>query len=604
MNTLSADNAPHTLGWHDSHCASAVLLARDGRILYAAAEERFTKRKLQKGYPAHVMRDIATRFNDPRVATAYTDMPLSEKIVRNAGLVWNSRRNGLNCAKSTTSLVGTLLGRFRRGGYGGISGSQPHASRNGATQSYDALCEHHTAHALSAYFLSGFDNAFVITIDGVGDCISGAVFQASGGHLTLQRKFYYNELTVGADYETFTAMMGFDPDRHCGKITGLAAMGRHNDGCIAALNDFFKASWVRGHHNYFDRIHGSEASAALAELRRLRGDRFGCFSREDLAYAIQHLAEERVLQLVRESVPDIRRTNIALAGGVFANVRINQKVKELGFQNIFIVPAMDDCGLALGTAFSLVADTASLRPHRVPHMFVGPGYGERRIQAALDEAGVSYERVDNIAYTIARLLADGKVVARFDGRMEFGPRALGNRSILYGTSDPTVNDWLNTRLRRSEFMPFAPATLANHAERCYEGLDGCEHTAEFMTITFNCTDYMKRVSPAVVHVDGTARAQLVKCESNAGLYEIIDEYRQITGIPSLVNTSFNMHESPIVASPEDAVRAFRQGRLDYLAIGTFLAKADPDEARSVYIGENRATKGKPSMAKQIGIAEQ
>lgn len=598
MNTESSDNLPHTLGWHDSHCASAALLSRDGRILHAVAEERFTKRKLQKGYPVHAMEDIATRFSDPRVATGYTDMHLPDKIARNAGLVWNSMRHGLNCSKTTVGLARTLLGRLGRGRFGGMSKSRRVDSRDEG--GYDSLCEHHAAHALSAYFLSGFNNAYVVTIDGVGDCLSGTVWQATGGQLALQRKFYYNELTVGADYETFTAMMGFDPDRHCGKITGLAAMGRHNADCIAALDEFFRMSWRSGQRNYFDRIHGTEAVTSLAELRSLRGDRFGHFTREDLAYAIQHLAERRVLQVVRENVPDIPRTNIALAGGVFANVRINQKVKELGFRSIFIVPAMDDCGLSLGAAFSQLACTTNLRPHRVPNMFVGPGYGESQIQAVLDETGVWYERVDNAAYAIARLLADGKVVARFDGRMEFGPRALGNRSILHGTSDPTVNDWLNKKLRRSEFMPFAPATLAERAEECYQGLEGCEHTAEFMTITFDCTDYMKRVSPAVVHVDGTARAQLVTCESNPGMHEIIDEYHKITGIPSLVNTSFNMHESPIVATPVDAVRAFRQGRLDYLAIGPFLVKADCEEARTTQERDHRVTAGAKALATADG----
>jgi carbamoyltransferase len=173
---------------------------------------------------------------------------------------------------------------------------------------------------------------------------------------------------------------------------------------------------------------------------------------------------------------------------------------------------------------------------------------------------------------IARLIADGKVVARFNGRMEYGPRALGNRSILYHAMDPAVNQWLNKRLGRTEFMPFAPATLMEHASDCYLDLAGCEHAAQFMTLTFDCTEKMKQTSPAAVHVDGTARPQLVTDRSNPSFYKILKEYHALTGIPSVINTSFNMHEEPIVCTPEDGVRAFLQGNLDYLAIGDFLVE--------------------------------
>ncbi len=602
------------LGWHDSHCASVALCSHDGRILYAAAEERFTKRRLQKGFPAKAFEDVDGRFDLWGVERCYADLPLGAKVARNAGLLLDSWRRGHNTPKTARSLAGTLLSRVGRGRLSGIVGEEDGSAplrvaakrfrgvdglssvdgsssadgsfgadgSSGSGAGFDGLCEHHTAHAACGYFLSGFERAWVVTIDGVGDCLSGTVFEGVGGRLELRRKFYYNDLTVGADYETLTAMLGFNPDRHCGKVTGLSARGAHNEACIAALGQFFERSWRRGARNYFDRMHGVESVATLAELRAIRDGELGCFSRDDLAYAMQHLAEEGVLRMIREHVPVVQGRNIALAGGVFANVRINQKIKELGFGNIFIAPPMDDGGLSLGAALHHLSRASPLQPHAVEHMFLGPGYDEAEIEEALDRAGASYERVDHMGFAVARLLAEGKVVGRFDGRMEFGPRALGNRSILYGTSDPSVNDWLNTRLRRSEFMPFAPATLADHADRCYAGLDGCRHAAEFMTITFDCTGFMKEVSPAVVHVDGTARAQLVRPEVNPGLYEVIDEYRKLTGIPSVVNTSFNMHESPIVASPEDAIRTFADGRLDYLAIGPFLAeaRAPGDRAKS------------------------
>ncbi len=592
------ESKPAAIGWHDSHSASVAAVTSQGHILFAAAEERYTKKKLQKGHPGHALTDLQSRFNIEQADRCYVDQPPMAKWKRNLGLLWSSRRNGLNCEKSIGSLVGTMWHRVRAGHYDGVVGVPSRGEqRQEFAASHHSLCEHHTAHAASAYYLSGFESAYVVTVDGVGDCLSGTIFRGVDGQLHPIHQFYYNELTVGADYETLTAMLGFNPDRHCGKVTGLAAFGTHNHACIAALSRFFESSWKRGSKNFFDRMHGSSAEHTLDELRAIREELFSPFSREDLAYAIQHLAEDRLLNLLREHIPRANQTNIALAGGVFANVRINQKIKQLGFANIFIAPPMDDGGLSVGAALWQLSRTRTLKPHRVPDMFLGPGYADEELRDVLEREGTTYERVSNISATVAKLIADGCVVGRFDGRMEFGPRALGNRSILYDTRDPSVNQWLNKRLHRTEFMPFAPATLADRADECYQGLDGCRHAAEFMTITFDCTARMKTQSPAVVHVDGTARAQLVTQEANPGFYEIIDEYRKITGIPSIVNTSFNMHESPIVRTPLDAVRTFQDGRLDYLAIGPFLAQAGNSSSHS----RRSSLQAEPIAAEGIGL---
>jgi carbamoyltransferase len=157
--------------------------------------------------------------------------------------------------------------------------------------------------------------------------------------------------------------------------------------------------------------------------------------------------------------------------------------------------------------------------------------------------------------------------------MEYGPRALGNRSILYQATDPTVNDWLNRRLQRTEFMPFAPVTLEEFADQCYVNLDGARDAARFMTITFDCTDWMKKQCPAVVHVDGTARPQIIDKQANPSYHRILEEYRKLTGLPTLINTSFNMHEEPIVRTAEDAIRAYQAAGLDALVLGPFLVRA-------------------------------
>jgi carbamoyltransferase len=203
-------------------------------------------------------------------------------------------------------------------------------------------------------------------------------------------------------------------------------------------------------------------------------------------------------------------------------------------------------------------------------VYFGPDYSEADIRAVLEREGLKYERSDEIEERIAELLATNAIVGRFNGRMEYGPRALGNRSVLYPAREPEVNQWLNKQLGRTEFMPFAPACLAEEAPKLFKNLSGCEKTAEFMTITFDCTDEMKCHSPAAVHVDGTARPQLVRPDRNQSFYRILKAYQARTGIPVLINTSFNMHEEPIIGSPDDAVRAFLLGNIDYLAAGPFL----------------------------------
>jgi carbamoyltransferase len=210
-------------------------------------------------------------------------------------------------------------------------------------------------------------------------------------------------------------------------------------------------------------------------------------------------------------------------------------------------------------------------------VYFGPHYSNHLIRRELRAAGLPFDYLELIEPKIAQLIHEGRVVARFNGRMEYGPRALGNRSILYRANEPEVNQWLNQRLGRTEFMPFAPVTLYEERHQCYQNVDGAEFAAQFMTITFDCTDFMKRTCPAAVHVDGTARPQLVRQETNPSLYRVLREYYQLSGIPSVINTSFNMHEEPIVNSPGDAVRAFLQGNLDYLAIGNFLV-AHPYQA--------------------------
>jgi carbamoyltransferase len=305
------------------------------------------------------------------------------------------------------------------------------------------------------------------------------------------------------------------------------------------------------------------------------------YSREGIAATAQRRLEEVMTKLVRNAVKATGQHKVAVAGGVFANVKLNQRINELEeVDDIYVFPEMSDGGLALGSALMALSRTKRIEPFRLRDVYFGPEFTNRQIEEELRKSGLNYEGFsqDALEERVAKLLTQGKVIARFDGRMEYGPRALGNRSILYHAEDPTVNDWLNKMLKRTEFMPFAPVTLKEHAQKCYKGIKEDQYTAKFMTITFDCTDWMKKVSPAVVHVDGTARPQIITEEENPSYYRILKCYYEKTGIPTIVNTSFNMHEEPIVCSPKDAIRAFKMGHLDYMAIGNFMVSNDQQRA--------------------------
>jgi carbamoyltransferase len=369
--------------------------------------------------------------------------------------------------------------------------------------------------------------------------------------------------SLGNFYSYITELCGFKAGRHEGKITGMAAYGKPiyipqlRQLMIECLGNFKNVG------NIFFR-------SALKELQRiLPAD----FSHKDLAASIQVYSEELVVGLVKYWLQRTQRHNVALAGGVVANVKINQRIHEIdGVRSTYIHPGMSDEGLPVGAALALYHSRFHDGPYNpnvsyLDHVYLGPDYTNEEIRLELGKYGVEAHFYEEVEREIARILAEGGVVARFNGRMEYGPRALGNRSILYQAGDPSVNHWLNTALKRTEFMPFAPIIMAEHAHQCFEGLDGAQDTARFMTITFNCTPWMAKTNPGVVHVDNTARPQLVSERDNLSMYRILDE--------------FNMHEEPIVCSPSDAIRAFKLGQLDYLAIGKWIARNPHPIKRSV-----------------------
>lgn len=415
---------------------------------------------------------------------------------------------------------------------------------------------HHDTHAANAFYASGFDEALLITLDGYGSGNCGGVYVGNRQGLQCLHKFAFPN-SLGEFYEHVTSGLGFKPSRHEGKIVGLAAYG-NPDVLRQVLLDRFecKDGDIRiraGMNRLFTR--------ALAEH----------FAKRDVAAAYQTVLEEVTKQMVQYWLNKTGLRKIAVSGGVHANVKLNQRLRELpGVEQVFVYPNMGDGGCGTGAAMLVFGDRMYTQ-QPFENVYFGPDYSESAITAALRKENLQFERFDNVEEHIAELLTQDHIIGRFNGRMEYGPRALGNRSVLYPAREPEVNQWLNHQLGRTEFMPFAPAALASEAHRLFYNLSGCEKTAEFMTITFDCKDEMKEKCPAAVHVDGTARPQLVSERTNSSFHKILRGYYERTGTPALINTSFNMHEEPIVCSPEDAIRAFLMGNIDYLAIGPFLA---------------------------------
>ncbi len=582
------------LGLIDSKPSAAAIL-QDGRILAAIAEERLCRMKLASGMPrtaisqAMAVAGVAPGDID-HVAVAQRVSVFEPEPIPWKGWFDDADLKTRRFDQLSSSLA-PLLGRFPLA-WGAHHQFKRLRSRERLQQipamlrhvygihAPTTFYDHHYCHATTAYYTSGWDEALVVTLDGGGDGLSGSVYVGGNGRLRkLAGVDSFNSL--GNFYSYITELCGFKAEKHEGKVTGLAALGQPLYADI--LRQFIRYQ-EPGQIRYTVPMYHRSALRLIAE--RLPAD----FDRAHLAASVQLVLEEVGIAFIRYWLRRTGRRRVAVAGGVFANVKFNQRVHELEeVDAIFIHPAMDDGGLSVGSALAAQAEAPGFDPvcmiRRLSHVYFGPAYGEDQLAQAVQSAGCPASYEPDIHRQMAELLAQGRVVARFTGRMEYGPRALGHRTILYQTTDPSVNDWLNQNLHRTEFMPFAPATLVEYAHDYYEGLAGAEDPARFMTITFNCTPRMRQQSPGVVHVDGTARPQLIDPETAPDFDRILRAYHALTGIPSLINTSFNMHEEPIVCTPDDAVRSFQQGNLDYLALGNWLlanpAMADrPQPARA------------------------
>lgn len=549
---------------------SSVGILVDGKLVAAAAEERFTRVKNDGGFPhralEYVLRRAGVRASDVD-HVAYAALPFTQERLRdlsgyaeNVLYVAQASDRALHKLSHLANYTRALLLNKEWTSWGGTARKMRKELATVGLAEKLVHVDHHLAHVASAYFASGFDRCLAVSLDGYGSGQAGSFYLAEGGKLKLLTPIPYPH-SLGTFYRRVTQALGYKPNRHEGKIVGLAAFGDPSK-LYAEIRSRFDLE----HDDYY-----RFKSAQDAYYERRLVDRH---EPADIAAAYQRVLEDVATHYVSKWVRKTGVDKVCCAGGVFANVKMNQRIMEIPeVEKMFVFPAMGDGGVGVGAALALHADLRGLEPQAITDMYLGPDYTGAEIEKALRASGLSFRQAPEIEKDIAELLVKNKVVARFAGAMEFGPRALGNRSILYPAIEPSVNKWLNDRLRRTEFMPFAPISLDAKANDLYEKIDRVRHAAQFMTVTTDCTPLMKKQSPAAVHVDGTARPQLVRAEVNPSMHEILTHYYARSGIPTLINTSYNMHEEPIVCSPDDAIRAFKDGRLEVLAIGDFLVES-------------------------------
>lgn len=563
------------------HPDASAALVKDGRLIWAAEEERFSRVKHASGFPVlalrHCLKETGVNPQDiDFVAISRNPAAnLFKKIAYTAFHV-SSIPLALNRLKA-------LQAAHR---FSGDYAEAIHLQGKNLKTKFIHV-EHHQAHAASAFFLSGFDQAAFLSLDGLGDFSSAMWGMGRGTSLQVFDRVYF-PYSAGFLYTAGTQFLGF---HHFGdeyKVMGLAAYGEPNflnafrkmvalkSGGRFELNlKYFlhakgqaKVRWEGGAPNQ-DILYSPEWIKAFG-LPRQPGAKVT--DRDiQIASSLQAVLEEIFFHVLNHLYTKTKSENLAMAGGVAFNSVANGKITaKTPFKNIYIQPAAGDAGTAVGAAFYVYHTLCNQhRSFEMNHAFFGSAYGEKEIREALREAALSFQELpeETLIEQTVNLLAQGKIVGWFQGRMEFGPRALGNRSILADPRNPKMKDILNSRIKNREgFRPFAPAIPVEYAKEFFE-MD-CDESP-FMLKVFPVKEDKKQLIPAVTHVDGTARVQTVSKAQHPLFWKLLRKFKDITGIPILLNTSFNESE-PIVCCPEDAIQCFLKTQMDVLVIGNFL----------------------------------
>jgi carbamoyltransferase len=547
--------------YHDSACA----LLQDGQIVAAAQEERFTRIKHDAGTPRRAFRyclDEARLTLSDIDCLAYYEDPV-KKASRQLSMLMTP---GISERQRDRVLQRVAM---------------PHPietlRRELGYQGRIEIVDHHQAHAASSYYFSGFDEAAILTVDGVGEWATTTYGYGRAGALQVLEQVEFPH-SLGLLYSALTAYLGFEVNEGEYKVMGLAPYGkpRYVDH-IHKLIDVGPRGAYTLKVEYFDflrtnRMFSDEFTTVFGRPPRMPESELETFH-EDVACSMQAVLEEVLTAKVKYLHGIAPTENLCMAGGVALNCVANARILRDGpFKRLFVQPAATDAGSALGAA-ALAHLRSSAKPlanTALAHVFLGPSFNDEHIDTLLAASHAKYANFrghrNEMMREVAGRLARGQIVGWFQGRMEFGPRALGGRSILADPRDATMRDRINALVKQREaFRPFAPVVLEHRAAEYFE----LDHPSRFMLETCQVRSSLQRL-PAVTHVDGSARVQTVDRESNGALAQLLEAFDLLTGCPVLLNTSFNMRGEPIVCTPEDALLCFVRAKLDALVLGNIV----------------------------------
>jgi predicted NodU family carbamoyl transferase len=522
---------------------SATVL-RDGQVVAAVQEERLRRRKQLGWHPPG--RPHTTVVSDPAI-------PLSQAYPKRA-IACALKMAGLTMDEVDIVAINGIPARY----FPTYSLREPERPPVTIRAGKTIFVPHHLAHAASTYRVSGMEDAFVFTVDGRGERETAGFFEARDGELHRTFDVLVNEDSlIGGVYEYITTILGFG-HHGAGSTMGLAPLGE----ATLDLSAFLSA---RSRSDYTIHDHGIEE--VFGHLRRHWGGALEP-GHTSLAASAQRALEDTVIQFIRDGLGGRSPDNLCLAGGVALNCAMNQRIRtELGVGRIFVQPGANDAGTSLGAALEAHWDiTGEAVPFEMDNAYLGPGYTDDEIEAVLKAWGLPYDRVEDIATEAAERIVDGHIVCWFQGRLEFGPRALGARSILSDPRDIKMKERVNVIKGRQWWRPFGPSILAGHEADWF--LTPFE--TPFMLFTLPVRPEKVDQIPAVTHVDDTTRPQSVTERANPLYHRLISKFYERTGVPMVTNTSFNTAFEPIVCSPQEAISSFLQLGADDLAIGPFL----------------------------------
>jgi len=580
------------------HDAAAALL-RDGQLVAAAEEERFSRKKHDFGFPENAIEfclrtagikatdlDYLVFFEKPflkferLLLTSMQTFPRSLKVFREAMLTWLGDKIWIR------HLIQNKLG---------VPGEKI------------LFSEHHLSHAASSFLCSPFEEAAILTIDGVGEWTTASIGVGKGTQVRLLKEIRFPH-SLGLLYSAFTAFLGFEVNEGEYKVMGMAPYGKPRyvekvhrllkigaDGSLWLDTDYFAfhRSPTRAFNRKFEALFGpprapqSHFFTPTSGYPAYFGPRPADFDAEaarnqyyaDVAASIQAVTEEVLLTMARAAYAETGLPRLVLAGGVALNSVANSRIlRETPIEELFIQPAAGDGGGAVGAA--LYAHHCLLGKPRafvMEHAYWGQAYGGAPVRSAVAQCGLRAEQIGDEERLVERVvdaLDQGRVIGWFQGRFEWGPRALGNRSILADPRRADMKDIVNTKIKfREPYRPFAPSVLVDDAERFFDLPDAKRHyPARFMLYVVPVKDGARDKLPAITHVDGSARLQTVERELNPRYHRLIEAFGQLTGVPVLLNTSFNLKGEPIVASPADALSTFVRSGMDLLVLDDWIVQ--------------------------------